>query len=357
MKRILLILLSFYALCIAKATTMPQIDGRLRVCFQNCQYFYVLNYQKPTALTDYHTYDSLVLKTNKIVNSFLAIDADIYALEEVEENDSVLSFLTIAMNNQVGYDKYAFVRDGLGPYDSTKGGFVYNKTTVQPYGNDVAGTTEKGAYQYRNRIQAFTEIATNERLVVSVNHFKSKRGDTTGATQATRNDNAQGVINKLKQSSITRLDPDQLVVGDLNETTSEPAVQMLINAGYTEQLERFNSSAYSYYYSGNTLLDHILANASMATQIVDADVYHINTDNYSGWYKSTYRYSDHDPVIVGINLGLSTGLENVNVMVHGTSSNCILFDLQGRRVERSGSLPAGIYIMVSNGKAQKIFVK
>lgn len=302
-KIIFLLIFTLCSISMVWATSMPTINGRLRVCSQNCKYYYVLNYVS-SSMTDYHTYDELMAKTNKMVSSFCTIDADIYALCEVEQNDSVLGFLTAAMNKKVGYTKYAYVKDGIAPYNGIKGGFVYNCTTVAPYGSNQVGTTEKNtAYKMRNRLQAFTELATGERFVLSVNHFKSKRDDTNSGTEDDRIANANGVLERLSLSSIRATDPDQLVVGDLNETTSEEAIQLLVKAGYEEQLERFCTAPYSYRFGTNQLIDHILANASMAAQVVDADVYHINTDNNRGQDKTYYNYSDHDPVICGINLG------------------------------------------------------
>lgn len=365
MKRYLILFSLLFCSFLSWATTMPAIKGRLRVCAQNCQYYYVLNYATST-MTDYDDLAGLEAKTGKMVSAFLTINADIYALCEVEENDSVLSYLTRAMNDSVGCDRYAFVRDGLGPYESIKGGFVYRRDKVEPYGNNVVGTTENNtAYRMRCRIQAFTELSTGERFVLSVNHFKSKSGDQNGETSTQRVDNANGVIAQLSQYSITRLDPDQLVVGDLNETTSEPAVQRLVNAGYAEQLERFDSRAYSYYYSRqNILLDHILANASMAAQVVDAGVYHINTDNYSGLYKTRYRYSDHDPVICGLQLGQSgTDLEP---LYDGLSPELPLsvfdaeqiFSISGQNMtSRRYDLPTGIYILRRGSRVQKVSVR
>jgi predicted extracellular nuclease len=77
--------------------------------------------------------------------------------------------------------------------------------------------------------------------------------------------------------------------------------------------------AYSYVYYGQAgYLDHALANGSMVAQVSDVTIWHINADeprvlDYSEEYKSAgqltslysddgYRASDHDPVIVGLEL-------------------------------------------------------
>ncbi len=76
--------------------------------------------------------------------------------------------------------------------------------------------------------------------------------------------------------------------------------------------------AYSYVFDGQIgYLDHALANAGMASQVTDVTDWHINADepdliDYDMTFKlaaqdalyepNAYRASDHDAVIVGLNL-------------------------------------------------------
>ena len=98
-------------------------------------------------------------------------------------------------------------------------------------------------------------------------------------------------------------DDDILIMGDLNAYTEETPIQNLIKAGYEEQLVRFDPNAYTYnYYGEKGILDHAMANSTMADQVTGAYAYHINTSGYS-----SYKYSDHDAVLVGLRLGKSSG--------------------------------------------------
>ncbi|MDY6885728.1 MAG: hypothetical protein SWL02_18400, partial [Pseudomonadota bacterium] len=71
---------------------------------------------------------------------------------------------------------------------------------------------------------------------------------------------------------------------------------------------------YSYTFDGEIgSLDHVMSSAQANTQVVDATIWHINTDepevlnyneefNPAGYYSTdVFRSSDHDAVIVGIN--------------------------------------------------------
>ena len=185
------------------------------------------------------------------------------------------------------------------------------------------------------RIVPFTLRKNNERFILSLNHFQAKTSDSSGTQRKTQ---ATQLINALKTNYG---DPDILIVGDLNETTTEAAVASLISAGYAEQLVKYDEKAYSYtYYGDRQLIDHALANSSMAQQITGAYPFHINTTS-----NTAYSYSDHDCILVGINLG-GTDIDEVTAdatvpqrkLVYRNGQILIqvedaFFDMMGRKVE------------------------
>ena len=86
--------------------------------------------------------------------------------------------------------------------------------------------------------------------------------------------------------------------------------------GYIDLIQQFNGdSGYSFTFDGLAgSLDHALASDSLSEQIGGLVEWHINTDeppvldynqdfNPAGYYsEDPFRSSDHDPVIVGLNL-------------------------------------------------------
>jgi len=107
-----------------------------------------------------------------------------------------------------------------------------------------------------------------------------------------------------------------LVLGDLNAYTLEDPVRAL-EAGGFEVLEGRLPAAdrYSFVFQGLAgSLDHALASPGLAPQITRVTIWHINADeppvlDYNTEFKpddryapTPYRSSDHDPVIVGLNL-------------------------------------------------------
>ncbi|MGN0227201.1 MAG: choice-of-anchor J domain-containing protein [Paludibacteraceae bacterium] len=325
-------------------------NGRMRVCGQNMRNYYI-NYDNYNSTRANYDHATFAAKTAKIVKAFLKINADIYAMCEIEACPLVLTQLADSLNKYLGENRYAAVSDGIDvewdSYDNNmKSGFLYRKDKIKPYGSNTAATT----YQYyRNtmRIQGFQEISSNEKFVLSMNHFKAKTGGGDQGEEQ-RKTNAEHLLNALKKSLG---DPDILVMGDLNCEVEEDPMIKIINAGYEEQLLRFDPEAYSHCYGGTgSLIDHALANSSMAQQVKSAQIYHICTtkcgiDNYAT------SYSDHDPYVVDITLGDYSGeqgleetdsrmpkVENRKIIINGRLFILLesgeMYDITGQRVQK-----------------------
>jgi len=111
-------------------------------------------------------------------------------------------------------------------------------------------------------------------------------------------------------------DSDVVVIGDLNAYGKEDPILTLAAGGLQDQIARFNGETdYSYVFDGESgYIDHALASSSMTAQVTGTEHWHINADepfviDYNTEFKpqdlysdSPYRSSDHDPVIVGVQL-------------------------------------------------------
>jgi predicted extracellular nuclease len=187
--------------------------------------------------------------------------------------------------------------------------------------------------------QTFEEIATGERFTVVVNHLKSKgsdcidvgdpdTGDGSGNCNQTRKAAAEALVDWLATDPTGSGDNDFLIMGDLNSYDKEDPIDA-IKAGsddtagtgddYTDLVFQFQGEdVYSYVFDGQLgYLDHALASSSMVSQVTGVADWHINADeadliDYDTSFKQAaqdaiyapdaYRSSDHDPVIVGLNL-------------------------------------------------------
>jgi uncharacterized protein len=286
----------------------------------------------------------------KIVAALVQMDADIVGLIEIENDGygptSAIQDLVDRLNAATAPGKYALIDadaqtgevNALGT-DAIKVGFIYQPDTVLPVGMTAALNTEEfvtgGDSAPRNRpalAQAFEEHATGGRLTVVVNHLKSKgsacndpdAGDGQGNCNIVRLNSALLMADWLRGDPTGIGDPDVLIIGDLNSYAMEDPIMALEEFGYTNLIYEFvGPDAYSYVFDGQWgYLDHALGSASLVSQVTGVTEYHINSDepnvlDYNTNFKSAgqvtslyasdeFRASDHDPVIVGLELLKST---------------------------------------------------
>ena len=213
-------------------------------------------------------------------------------------------------------------------------------------------------------VQSFRHRGTGDRFAVAVNHFKSK-GSTCfeDDNNPTALDSLTGSCNALRVSASVvlgnalesmRLPEKVLILGDLNSYSEEDPIAVLtdyspeergytimtaVNTdlddgesvpvtdtfGYVAVSEIFEPEGFSYFFFGNDQvgsLDHILASPEAADAMVDLTHWNINAlelfqlqyNNALDFYNGAngdlidfnvvgpYRSSDHDPVIVSLEM-------------------------------------------------------
>lgn len=282
----------------------------------------------------------------KTVAAIEKMDADIIGVNEIENDgydaSSALAHLVDAINAKMGAETYDYLdvdalsgeTNALGT-DGIKVGLLYKPATVSLVGDTaVLNSTafvNGGDDAPRNRAtvaQAFEEIASGERVIVNVNHLKSKGSACNQADQ----EDGQGNCNQVRVNAVNALtdwldtdptgtgDPDVLLVGDYNSYAMEDPIDALEGAGFVHLIKsRLGPDAYSYVFDGQWgYLDHALASGSLNGQVTGVADYHINADepsvlDYNTDFKTAnqvntlyapdeFRVSDHDPVMVGLNL-------------------------------------------------------
>ena len=286
---------------------MPK--GGLLICASNIQnYFYDLGgyAQRKT------TTKQQAMQTLKISKALTHINADIYAICEIQRGDSAPQMLVDAMNQMAKKELYAFVSDGWDNQDMISCGYIYRKDKVQPYGEFLHGYADTANhYHYRMIALGFEEKSSGERFVLNINHLRSKRG--TGAESNEKRmanvDSLMVMLNTIKEQNIYQ-DEDILLVGDYNSYTQEQPLQTIIKAGYADVLMEHAPDGYSYvYHSWSGYLDRVFASDSMRKQVTMVQPYHLNADYfYSRGFKrglddTMFRYADHDPILIHVKLG------------------------------------------------------
>ena len=290
-------------------TRRPDLgNANVVVCGTNLQNFFVTLGGYAGAADE----TQLECQKTKISKALYHMDADIYGLCEVEQGPLATTELVRLLNELAGRDCYAWVNANFSTYNGIMVCYIYRKDRVRTYSRYLMPYSY-APMKFREAIQCFEHIDTGERFNVSINHFYAK----TSKTDADREENMRSLITKI--STAVSNDPDVLVIGDLNAYTMEESNLLLSrDKKYVDLLMRDDPTGYSYVYDAMVgYLDHAYCSPSMAPQVTRATAYHLNADTYYRYgFKygdnSMYRYSDHDPILVGLHLGPNTAVENIS---------------------------------------------
>ena len=289
------------------------------------------------------TAEELTRQRDKIIAAIAAIDADVVGLIEIENHpgDVPTADLVSGLNDVMGKGTYDYIATGAVGIDAIRVAFIYKPTTVTPVGgyaalddqsftNPLGYVDEDGNLEEKSRpalAQTFLDNNTGGFFTTVVNHLKSKGsscgpGDDdpeAGSCNLTRTLGAQALIDWLATDPTGSGDEDFLIIGDLNSYDKEDPIDTLIAGGYSDQVyQNLGENAYSYVFDGQLgYLDHALANADLTNEVTDVTIWHINADepdaiDYDTSFKKdaqdaiyapdAYRSSDHDPVIIGLDL-------------------------------------------------------
>ncbi len=323
---------------------MRQIDKRgkhsLLVCAANLEYYLVNNLGTGFGPDNKKEHTTQRIKTRK---ALALINADLYGLCEIEQGTAALKEICTDLNAAHKNRRYTYVDNktssAAGSY--TMSAFVYDSLKVRPIGECKKINTE---VQNRKYMQCFQERASGETFIFSMNHFKSMSGG--GDSESRRVAEARAVNSAYDEYKIYCDDEDLLIMGDLNCYYGDAPVSILLNSGARTDLHRYfhADSSYSYCYQGHyDYLDHAICNVTLLPQITGMQAFHCNSrESYRCEYQygdtTLFRYSDHDPILVGLRLNsaLTNDIEVVNfgdcLQVHYADGGYV------RIYDRSGNL-------------------
>ncbi len=265
---------------------------------------------------------------DKIVAALKALDAAVVGLIDVQ-NDSgaTRADLVGALNAKLGGPVYAAVPSGITGTDEIRVAMIYKPASVRTLGLPTVGTDPRFTEGGGGRpplAQRFVSRANEGGFWFIVNHFKSK-GSCPGSGDV---DLGQGCWNQQRTRQAAALndfaaglvsgsgEADVLMVGDFNAYPNEDPIAAIKAGGFEELAGRLPAKdRYSFVFDGQAgLLDHEFASASLGPQVSGVAIWHINADepeviDYNTENKTDdryaptpYRASDHDPVLVGLNL-------------------------------------------------------
>lgn len=320
------------------------VPGDLKVAsFNVLNYFLTLNSRGANTTLE------LERQRDKLLAALIEINADIYGLMEIENDaGAATADLVSGLNDYFGSGTFAHIDTGIIGTDAIKQAILYKPGKVTPVGvyQILDSDVDTRFIDERNRpalAQTFTDNLSGKNFTVAVNHFKSKGSDCVGDIglpddpdlldgqgncNLTRKTAAEALVDWLADPLVFPDSQNNLIIGDLNSYDKEEPIDMIklgsddSDATMDDYLdlmfEIHGEYAYGYVFDGKIgYLDYALANKELAGNVVDVNFWHINADesdvfDYNTDFKPTeqivlysvdpYRSSDHDPVIVTLDL-------------------------------------------------------
>ena len=283
----------------------------------------------------------------KIVTAINLLDAHVVSLEEIEnsarfdkDRDDALANLVAALNAAAGSTVWAFAPTPAelpANEDVIRTAFIYKPAAVELVGASSILTGSAAFSNARQPLaQAFQLVGdADSSFFAIVNHFKSKgsgtgvdadMNDGQGASNASRVNQATALVafaDTLKtDTGIDRV----FLTGDFNAYDLEDPLKVLTDAGYINQGAK--TGEYSYAFGGTVgSLDHVFASPEADAVVNDVDIWNINSvesvaleysrynNNVTDFYLADqFRSSDHDPVIVGLNIASTPAVVDLNLL-------------------------------------------
>jgi len=338
------------------------VGGTLRVATMNTlNFFLTLDYPAGNPLdnkcgplqnvecrgADADQPDEFTRQRDKLLAALAGLEADVIGLNELENTNGVdplgdSNGIVPGLNDLLGPGTYAAIDTGVIGIDAIKVGLIYKPASVTPLGGyQILDSSDDPRFDSTlNRpalAQTFQDLATGARFTVVINHLKSKGSacpgdpdifDGQGNCNQTRKAAAQALVDWLATDPTGSGDPDFLIMGDLNSYAQEDPIDAIEagpdgSAGNADDYRNLVAHylgpyAYSFVFDGQAgYLDHALASPHLVGQATGAAEWHINADepdllDYDTSFKppaqdalyepNAYRSSDHDPLVVGLNL-------------------------------------------------------
>lgn len=290
--------------------------------------------------------DQFEAQTTKLVAAIRGMGADIVGLQEIENHptDAPIVALVDALNDVAeGDEEWARIDGFVQNIYPIVNEIIYRNDVVDPVGDAMTledhpafddfrfGVVEPDNQLGRRPVAQAFEF-NSEVFTVVVNHFKSKsatgatgadlaQGDGQSFYNARRVQQAEAVLGWIPVLQGLAEDPDVLVIGDLNAYLMEEPITTLEDGVLTNLLtmDEHDPDPYSFNFLaffaaphiGRGTLDHAFGTSGMAAQVTDVAIWHINADEprFLDWFdpdvlaEGPYRSSDHDPVLIGLDLG------------------------------------------------------
>jgi 5'-nucleotidase len=310
-----------------RPTSPPSVGGDIQVAAFNVFNYYTTLSGENADARGADTAEEFAVQQSKIVSAINGLDADVVALQEIENSvklgeqvDEALGALVSALNAAAGAGTWDYVPTptaltDAAIVDAITNAIIYRTASVDLVG-ESATQIDENVWDIAREPIAQTFDADGFVFTVIANHFKSKGG--SGAEPA----DGQGRFNteRVEQALALKAFADDLagdaqrsenvlLLGDFNAYSEEDPIEVFTDAGWSDLVADGTDGQYTYTFDGELgSLDHAIASPALVAQVTGAGVWAINAAEWGdrGYFgtaadaSSPFRSSDHDPVLVGL---------------------------------------------------------
>ncbi|MET4096453.1 ExeM/NucH family extracellular endonuclease [Arthrobacter sp. UYCu712] len=344
--------------------------------------------------------ENLKRQQDKIAAAITKSGADVVSLMEVENSaqfgknrDDALSKLVDVLNIATpgiwDYVRTPANAPPLADEDMIRTAFIYKKAAAEPVGESIIHNDTVAFTSARKPMaQVFKPAgaADDKKFIAIANHFKSKGSAATpedtdkgqGASNLARTAQAKSLLAFSDELQKSKGTDRVFLIGDFNSYAKEDPINVLTGAGYVNQDEKAKnadgSAKHSYLFGGMVgSLDHILASPAANAVVTGADIWNINSvesvaleysrynNNVTDYYApDPFRASDHDPVVVGLNLPVTPASVELNFLgindFHGRiDSNTVFFAGTIEKLRAAAAPGATAFISAGDNLGASLF--
>lgn len=323
------------------ATTAPAVGGDITVAaFNVLNYFTTLSEDNPAA-RGAETAEEFAIQESKIVAAINGLDADVVALQEIENSvklgeapDEALSTLVNALNTAAKSKVWDYVRTPAALHDAAitdviTNAIIFKPAVVKPSG-EAQTVIDETVWDIAREPIAQTFKYGKQFVTVIANHFKSKGNNPADTTpqpgQDPYNDERVEQAESLLEFANSLSDDKKnaiYLVGDFNSYAKEDPMKVFADAGWDDVLFTKARGQYTYTFDGELgSLDHVIASPAASDRVTKAAVWAINSPEWSQreyWGTAAeagtpFRSSDHDPVVVGVGSEALPGTVDIDLV-------------------------------------------
>ena len=263
------------------------------------------------------TIEAFQQQRSRIGAAIGVLDPHVIAVMEIENDgfgpdSSARDFIQLA--NDASHGSWSVTR----PVDDNTGtdqiavGIFYRSDRLKAIG--PAHTLEGEAFKRSRQpqVQLFQHQPDGEKLLIVINHLKSKGSCPDSGVNANQMD-GQGCWNDMRRIAAEKMSAwakeiassngtdNILILGDMNAYRNEDPIGSIRDAGFIELMERGPLPTYSFVYAGQRgTLDYAFSSDALLGKVQKAYIWNVNAAFPSkvALPQPWLGFSDHDPVVV-----------------------------------------------------------